>query len=268
MFNIESKEKFKEAVVAELYKRSQQAIEALAERMASREQDFDGSTDVPEPDEIEIYFDLSDVPVVQSIAGLLGLDIEVDDDGEITILDDRDDLISKFFDEVDAKNIPYDVVMDDEAEDATEMEESLDEEKPSRYTVYQLDVRGKRKNKEELNADELDAWMYKVYGKYATVEVNAVYQSGKKRKIVYTDNGKEFVKVKTESLDEIAKLRKHTKATDKLAHQRYYRKNKAKLKLKMKRYRKTSHYKRLVAKGKIKRRSGKTATGRRIVKRV
>lgn len=60
----------------------------------------------------------------------------------------------------------------------------------------------------------------------------------------------------------------HTKAADKLAHRKYYRTHKAKIKLKLRRYRKTSHFKRLMKLAKLKARTGKTATGRRKVKRI
>jgi len=71
-----------------------------------------------------------------------------------------------------------------------------------------------------------------------------------------------------EGIDEVAPVRKHTKATDKLKHKKDYRKNKSKIKIKQKRYRKTAKFKRNQRLGKVKKRSGKTATGRRITKRI
>ncbi|RMG37904.1 MAG: hypothetical protein D6732_05835 [Methanobacteriota archaeon] len=60
----------------------------------------------------------------------------------------------------------------------------------------------------------------------------------------------------------------HTKASDKIQHQRYYRQHKSKIKLRLRRYRKTAHFKRLMKIAKRKARVGKTATGRRMVKRI
>jgi len=71
-----------------------------------------------------------------------------------------------------------------------------------------------------------------------------------------------------EDMDEATKLRVHTKASDKLAHKRYYRKNKSKLKLKARRFRKTSKFKRYVKLAKRKARVGRTARGKRQVKRI
>jgi len=62
--------------------------------------------------------------------------------------------------------------------------------------------------------------------------------------------------------------RVHTSAKDKLKNKKAYRKNKSKIKIKAKRYRKTSHAKRLKKIGKRKAKQGKTATGRRIIKRI
>ena len=70
-------------------------------------------------------------------------------------------------------------------------------------------------------------------------------------------------------VDEAVSLKRvHTSAMDKLAHKKTYRKNRSKLKIKNKRYRKTAHAKRLARIGKRKAKQGKTATGRRMVKRI
>lgn len=70
------------------------------------------------------------------------------------------------------------------------------------------------------------------------------------------------------SIDEIAKLRKKTKAAEKIANKKRYRQNKAKIKIKQARYRKTAKFKKLKRISKIKAKSGKTATGRRMTKRI
>jgi len=72
-----------------------------------------------------------------------------------------------------------------------------------------------------------------------------------------------------DDIDEAAAPKRvHTSAADKLAHKQNYRKNRSKIKIKAKRYRKTAHAKRMKKISKRKAKLGKTATGRRIIKRI
>ena len=57
------------------------------------------------------------------------------------------------------------------------------------YTVYKIDLKGKKSNKENLNDNELDKWMDKVHGKFANIRVER--SDGKT--IDYTDDGTKFV---------------------------------------------------------------------------
>ena len=62
------------------------------------------------------------------------------------------------------------------------------------YTFYSL-KNGRLGNREELNADEIDAFLYNTaYGKYANIVV--VRNDGVA--VYYTDNGEEFEVVKKE----------------------------------------------------------------------
>jgi len=84
------------------------------------------------------------------------------------------------------------------------------------------------------------------------------------------DAGIDYDSEETEDdVDEsVAPKRVHTSALDKLQHKKAYRKNKSKIKIKANRYRKTAHAKRLKKVSKRKAKQGKTATGRRIIKRI
>jgi len=59
------------------------------------------------------------------------------------------------------------------------------------FTVYKVELDGSLSHKEHLNADELDTWMSNIYGKFTTVKV---IEDNSKKEIIYTDNGREFVK--------------------------------------------------------------------------
>lgn len=61
----------------------------------------------------------------------------------------------------------------------------------------------------------------------------------------------------------IAPKKVHIKAADKQKHRREYRRNKAKIKLRLKRYRKTAAYRRWLKKYKRMSKRGLTATGKR-----
>ncbi len=58
------------------------------------------------------------------------------------------------------------------------------------------------------------------------------------------------------------------KAADRLKHHREYRRNRAKIKIRMKRYRKTAKFRRWLKRYKMKKAHGKTATGKRIRKYI
>jgi hypothetical protein len=66
------------------------------------------------------------------------------------------------------------------------------------YTVYKIEQNGKLSNKENLNDDELDTWMDKVYGKFVNIRVER--SDGKK--IEYTDDGRKFVVAKKKGIKE------------------------------------------------------------------
>lgn len=69
-----------------------------------------------------------------------------------------------------------------------------------------------------------------------------------------------------DELDETTKIKRHIPASVKLKRKQYYKRNKAKLKIKQQRYKKTSGYKKWKTKYKRKSKSGYTATGKRQTK--
>ncbi len=61
------------------------------------------------------------------------------------------------------------------------------------YTVYKVELSGKLSNKEHMNsADEVEEWLDKVYGKFATVKV---VQDRTKHWVMYTDAGTRWERV-------------------------------------------------------------------------
>ena len=77
------------------------------------------------------------------------------------------------------------------------------------YTFYSL-RNGRLGNREELNADELDNFLYNTaYGKYANIVV--VRNDGVA--VFYTDNGLEFEVVKKEKNFRKARLEKQSSST-------------------------------------------------------
>lgn len=61
------------------------------------------------------------------------------------------------------------------------------------YVAYKVNLDGSLSHKELLNnIDEVNEWLNKVYGKYATVRI-VQEQTGKFRTL--TDNGEFFVKI-------------------------------------------------------------------------
>lgn len=60
------------------------------------------------------------------------------------------------------------------------------------FSAYKLNLDGSLTHRENLNnLDELNAWMWKVYGKFATIQITCD-QTGKS--VIRTDNGKDWEK--------------------------------------------------------------------------
>ena len=71
-----------------------------------------------------------------------------------------------------------------------------DKSKLVRFTVYKVGLSGKLSHREELNADELDKFIDKVYGKWATIKIVATNDKGKTIEKFYTDDGEKFTEIK------------------------------------------------------------------------
>jgi hypothetical protein len=61
-------------------------------------------------------------------------------------------------------------------------------EKPETYSVWSVNSKGVLGNRENLNANELDQFMYKIYGKYSNIKV----QASNGNVVMYTDDGTEW----------------------------------------------------------------------------
>ena len=57
------------------------------------------------------------------------------------------------------------------------------------YSAFKLSLDGSLSHRENLNHDELDDWMARVYGKFASIQIRQD-QTGKL--ITYTDNGESW----------------------------------------------------------------------------
>jgi len=188
--------------------------------------------------EVEISFAKEDMHKVIQVANKVGIAYKLDDEGtSIEILEDDEDKLDAFFAALDDEEISYSDESEDEMDGEMEMEEGLDESELCEVC--------KTKKKKMQEGEELE--------------------------LCEVCKGKRKKKMNEEDLDEVAassRKRVHTAAADKLAHQKAYRKNKATIKLRQKRFRKTSHYKRWRKRAKIKSRIGQTAYGKRQVKRI
>jgi len=220
--------KFGEKVKAHLSERAAEARLALKDELAE-EEDKD----------MEVVFSEEDIPRVKAIAQALGIKFEHDEEeGTFEInLDDSvsDDVVNMFFDKLDDEGIEYEDVFD--PEDMGDGESDMEEKEVEDTFEEGLDEK-KCKPKKHMGEedDEVDE------------------KCKKKKKSMSEDD----------DLDEAAsKQKKHTSAAVKNKRRKIYRMNKAKIKIKARRRRKTAAFKRYVRKAKVKAKSGRTASGKR-----
>jgi len=262
---LDSASKFARAIEEELNQRKEMAILVIEAEMSDKD--------------VELSFDEKDVEKVKGIAEKVGISFKFDEDSNtIDITEEDETKLDAFFEELDKEGIEYvDESGDSEEEDSTETVTESDLEEAKKWIKTNPAEKGKYEGKTLEDLEKMKADLIKSNDKLQAqgkkvpkenIEKMAELNFAIRAKKGHGFKNEEEAAEDEEFVLEIAKLRKHTSAAEKLKHKKEYRKNRAKIKLKQKRYRKTAKFKRLMKKSKRMARQGRTATGRRQVKRI
>jgi len=207
-----------------------------------------------EPDEED------DLAILRNLADSVKLtySIEVEDGEGTMVIDDTNEqsVIDAFFDLVDAQDIPFDVDSDDDEYEYDEID-SVDESTTSNIDGAKKGamyvVKNNKENIEIKNKKDAESALG--------------YSLSNKDWDLFLKLGHYRVEPTVELFLQEARLLKRTKPLDKLKRKNKYRKNKAKIKLSQKKFRRTASFKKYKAKAKRLGKLGKTSSGKRQTRR-